>query len=445
MGLGLLFERNMNRRQFNWGLLSALGFLIAEPRQLLGQLRINGPRFNEHLRALAEFGKNPQGGVSRLAYSDADFQGREYVMSLMRAAKLNGSIDAAGNLVGQRAGSDLSLPPLAMGSHIDSVPDGGNYDGDVGSLGAIQVAQTLAENNITLRHPLEVLIFQNEEGGLIGSSAIGRGLTDKDLDLISRSGKTVREGIKFIGGDPDKLAGVHRKRGDMAAYLELHIEQGGILDAEKIDIGVVEGIVGNGRWDVKVEGFANHAGSTPMNQRRDALLAAAKFTDAVNRVVTSLPGRQVGTVGRIQALPGAYNVIAGEVILGLDLRDLDAAKIELLYRKIVAEAQHIGAATGTNFQFKELTMDVPAPTDPRIRQLIGDSAKELGLTTKLMPSGATQDAQNMARLAPIGMIFVPSVGGISHSPREYSRPQDITNGANVLLYALLKLDTVRLD
>jgi len=263
--------------------------------------------------------------------------------------------------------------------------------------------------------------------------------------LISRSGKTVQEGIKFIGGDSDKLAGVQRKRGDIAAFLELHIEQGGILDAEKIDIGVVEGIVGNNRWDVKIEGLANHAGTTPMNQRHDALLAAAKFTDAVNRVVTSIPGRQVGTVGRIQALPGAYNVIAGEVILGLDLRDLDAAKIELLYRKIVAEAQQIAAATGTNFQFKEVTIDVPAPTDPRIRKLIGDSAKELGLTTKLIPSGATQDAQNMARLAPIGMIFVPSVGGISHSPREHSRPQDIANGANVLLYALLKLDAVRLN
>jgi N-carbamoyl-L-amino-acid hydrolase len=435
----------MNRRQFNLSLSSALGFVITEPRQLQSQLRINGHRLNEHLRALAEFGKNTQGGVSRLAYSDADFQGREYVMGLMRGAKLSVSIDAAGNLVGRRAGSDLSLSPLAMGSHTDSVPDGGNYDGDVGSLGAIEVAQTLAENNITLRHPLEVLIFQNEEGGLIGSSAIGRGLTDKDLTLISRSGKTVQEGIKFIGGDSDKLAGVQRKRGDIAAFLELHIEQGGILDAEKIDIGVVEGIVGNNRWDVKIEGLANHAGTTPMNQRHDALLAAAKFTDAVNRVVTSIPGRQVGTVGRIQALPGAYNVIAGEVILGLDLRDLDAAKIELLYRKIVAEAQQIAAATGTNFQFKEVTIDVPAPTDPRIRKLIGDSAKELGLTTKLIPSGATQDAQNMARLAPIGMIFVPSVGGISHSPREHSRPQDIANGANVLLYALLKLDAVRLN
>ena len=433
----------MNRRDFNFGLLTAVGGWIAQAHQPLTQLRINGRRLNEHLSAFAEFGKNPQGGVSRLAYSEADLRGREYVMGLMRAARLNVSLDAAGNLVGRRSGSDLSLPFLSMGSHTDSVPNGGNYDGNVGSLGAIEVAQTLAENDITLRHPLEILVFQNEEGGLIGSSAICRGLTDKDLNIVSRSGKTVREGIKFIGGDPAKLAGAHRRRGDIAAYLELHIEQGGVLDIEKTDIGVVEGIVGTSHWDIKLEGLANHAGTTPMNQRRDALLAAAKFIDTVNRVVTSLPGRQVGTVGRIEALPGAYNVIPGKVVLGLDLRDLDAAKIELLYRKIVAEAQQIAQATGVTFQFEEVTADVPTPTDQRIRQLIGDSAKELGLTTKLMPSGASHDAQNMARLAPTGMIFVPSIGGISHSPREYSRPQDITNGANVLLHTLLKLDTVQ--
>jgi N-carbamoyl-L-amino-acid hydrolase len=435
----------MNRREFNFGLLTSVGWLIADARQGPTQLRINGRRLNEHLSALAEFGKDPQGGVSRLAYSEADLRAREYVMGLMRAAKLNVSVDAAGNLVGRRTGSDPGLPPLSMGSHIDSVPNGGNYDGDVGSLGAIEVAQLLAENAITLRHPLEILVFQNEEGGLIGSSALGRGLTDNELNIVSRSGKTVREGTKFLGGDPANLVGAHRKRGDIAAYLELHIEQGGVLDTDRIDIGVVEGIVGNSRWDIRVEGFANHAGTTPMNQRRDALLAAARFIDAVNRVVTSLPGRQVGTVGRIEALPGAYNVIPGEVKLGLDLRDLDAGKIDLVYRKIVAEAQQIGKATGSTFQFTEVTLDVPAPTDDRIRQLIGDSAKELGLTTKLMPSGATQDAQNMARLGPMGMIFVPSIGGISHSPREYSRPEDITNGANVLLLTLLKLDTVRFN
>ena len=391
----------------------------------------------DHILALAEFGKNPQGGVSRVAYSDADKQGREYVLRLLRDARLEVGIDAAGNLIGRRAGSGA---PLLMGSHIDSVPEGGNYDGVVGSLGAIEVAQTLAEKKVPLRHPLEVVIFQNEEGGLIGSRAMDGELTEKELDLVSRSGKTIREGIKFIGGDPARLAEVRRKKGDIAAYLELHIEQGGNLESEKINIGVVEGIVGINWWDVTIEGFANHAGTTAMNNRQDALLAAAKFIEAVNRIVTSVPGRQVGTVGRINAFPGAPNVIPGKVILSLELRDLDAAKIKMLYDQIYAEAQNIAASSRTKFEFKEINVNIPAPTDPRIRSLISESARDLGLSTKSMPSGAGHDAQDMARLGPVGMIFIPSVGGISHSPRELSHPSDITNGANVLLHTLLKLD-----
>ncbi|HKY27936.1 MAG TPA: M20 family metallo-hydrolase [Pyrinomonadaceae bacterium] len=430
---------NINRRDFSVGLATIIGSVIVHPVIPQSPLRVNGPRIIEHLNALAEFGKNPQGGVSRVAYSEADLRGREYVMGLMRAAKLDVSIDAAGNLIGRRAGKS-KLPPLLFGSHIDTVPEGGNYDGVVGSLGAIEVAQTLAERNVTTGHPLELIIFQNEEGGLIGSRAIDGELTEKELDLVSRSGKTIREGIKYIGGDPSQLAGVRRKRGDIAAYLELHIEQGGTLEAEKINIGIVEGIVGINWWDVTIEGFANHAGTTPMNQRQDALLSAAKFIQAVNRIVNSVPGRQVGTVGRIQAWPGAPNVIPGKVVLSLELRDLDAAKIKMLYDKIFAEAQEIGRTGNTKFDFKEINVNVPAPTDPRIRQMIDESAKELKLTTKLMPSGAGHDAQDMARLGPVGMIFVPSVGGISHSPREFSRPDDIANGANVLLHTILKLD-----
>jgi N-carbamoyl-L-amino-acid hydrolase len=432
----------MNRRQFSFGLLGFGGALAFRRFAFQSQLRVNGPRIVEHLTALAEFGRNPQGGVTRLAYSEADRLGREYVMGLMRAAKLDVSVDAAGNLIGRRAGSDKNLPALLFGSHIDSVPEGGNFDGVVGSLGAIEVAQTLTENSVVTRHPLEVIIFQNEEGGLIGSRAIDGELAEKELDLVSRSGKTIREGIKFIGGDPTKLSTVKREKGSIAAYLELHIEQGGILDTEKIDIGVVEGIVGINWWDVTIEGFANHAGTTAMNNRQDALLAAAKFIEAVNRVVTSVPGRQVGTVGRIQALPGAPNVIPGKVILSLELRDLDAAKIDLLYQKVRTEADQIAVANKVKFDFKEINVNIPAPTDPRIRALIDQSAKELGLTTKQMPSGAGHDAQDMARLAPVGMIFIPSVGGISHSPKEFSRPQDIENGANVLLGALLKVDQV---
>ena len=404
------------------------------------QLRVNSDRIMKHIHALAEFGKNPQGGVSRVAYSDADKQGREYVLGLLREAKLDVSIDAAGNLIGRRTGASSGLKPLLIGSHIDTVPEGGNYDGVVGSIGAIEVAHTLAEKSVSLRHPLEVVIFQNEEGGLIGSRAMDGELTERELDLVSRSGKTIREGITLIGGDPTKLAGVRRKRSDIAAYLELHIEQGAYLDNEKIKIGVVEGIVGINWWDVTIEGFANHAGTTAMNNRQDALLAAAKFIEAVNRIVTSVPGRQVGTVGRINALPGAPNVIPGKVVLSLELRDLDAAKINMLYERIRAEAQQIATASKTKFDFKEINANVPAPTDNRIRSFIVEAARELGLSTKLMPSGAGHDAQDMAQLGPVGMIFVPSVGGISHSPREFSYPEDIANGANVLLQTLLKLD-----
>lgn len=440
---------NISRRQFNFGLLGTAGVVALRP---LGfgplawqrQLRVNGARVVEHVNALAEFGKNPQGGVSRVAYSEADRRGREYVMGLMQQAKLDVSIDAAGNIIGRREGSEKTLPPLLFGSHIDSVPEGGNYDGDVGSLGAIEVAQTLAENSITTRHPLEVIIFQNEEGGLIGSRAITGELTQKELDLVSRSGKTIGEGIKFIGGDVTRLAGVKRAKGSIAAYLELHIEQGGILENEKIDIGIVEGIVGINWWDVTIEGFANHAGTTAMNNRQDALLAAAKFIEAVNRVVTSMPGRQVGTVGRIQALPGAPNVIPGKVVLSLELRDLDAAKIQMLFEKIKTQAGEIAQTSRVTFDFKEINVNIPAPTDTRIRRLIAESAKELGLSTRLMPSGAGHDAQDMAQLAPVGMIFIPSIGGISHSPKEFSRPADIANGANVLLGALLKLDRANL-
>jgi N-carbamoyl-L-amino-acid hydrolase len=434
----------MNRREFGLGVAGLTAACVLDPLTIVrgsDTLRVNGARLNAHLEALAAFGRNPQGGVSRVAYSEADRQGREYAMTLMRVADLDVSIDAAGNIIGRRAGSDKTLKPILFGSHIDSVPEGGNFDGDVGSLGAIEVAQTLAENNITTRHPLEVVIFQNEEGGLIGSEAMIGVLTDRELDHVSSSGKTIREGIRFIGGDVSKLATVKREKGSIAAYLELHIEQGGTLEAERIDIGVVEGIVGINQWNVTVEGFANHAGTTAMNNRRDALLAAAKFIEAVNRIVTSVPGRQVGTVGKIQAFPGAPNVIPGKVILTLELRDLDAAKIQMLYQKIRAEADQIATAGKVTFDFKELNTNIPAPTDPRIRAIIDSSAKALGLTTKQMPSGAGHDAQDMARLGPVGMIFIPSIGGISHSPKEFSRVQDIENGANVLLGALMKLDS----
>lgn len=403
-------------------------------------LRVNAQRIHEHLSALSKFGANPQGGVSRVAYSDADLQGRNYAISLMKQAGLDVHSDAAGNIVGTRPAADTGLKPLLIGSHIDSVPMGGNYDGDAGSLSAIEVAQVLHEKQITLRHPLEVIIFQNEEGGTIGSQALGEGLSEKILNLLSQSGKSIREGTRVVGGDPEKLATARRQPGSIAGYFELHIEQGGSLEREKIDIGVVEGIVGILHSDVTIEGFANHAGTTPMDQRRDALLSAARFIEKVNQVVTSVPGRQVGTVGWIKVEPGAYNVIPGKVVLGLELRDLDEDKFVSLFKQIQTEAEGLGRQNQTRFTFTEPVLSHPALTDKKFQKLIDETARSLGFTTKVMPSGAGHDAQEIARLGPVGMIFIPSIGGISHSPKEFSRPQDVENGANVLLQTVLAFD-----
>jgi beta-ureidopropionase / N-carbamoyl-L-amino-acid hydrolase len=422
-------------------LLCTLLFPTAALAQSPSPLRVNGARINEHLAALSQFGKNPQGGVSRVAYTPADVQGREYAMKLMKEAGLSDvHIDAAGNLIGVRAGSDPALKPLLIGSHIDSVPEGGNYDGDVGSLSAIEVAQILKEKNVTLRHPLQVMIWANEEGVTVGSQAVGSGLDDKHLNLVSVTGKTIREGTRFIGGDPEHIASVRRQPGSIAGYFELHIEQGGILDREKINIGVVEGIVGILHSEATIDGFANHAGTTPMDQRHDALLSAARFIEKVNQVVTGVPGRQVGTVGWIKVQPGAYNVIPGKVTLGVEVRDLDEKKFVGLFDQIRAAATQIGAMNQTRFSFTEPVVNHPALTSPQFQKIIDESAKSLGFTTRLMPSGAGHDAQEIAPIGPIGMIFVPSIGGISHAPKEFSRPQDIENGANVLLQTVLNFD-----
>lgn len=415
----------------------------AQPAESQGP-RVDGERLLGMLRALARFGDTGDGGVQRLAYSEEDRQARAWFAAKMTEAGLEVRTDTAGNLTGRRPGRE-KLPPILLGSHIDSVPHGGAYDGPLGSLAALETAWRLRELAITTRHPIEVVVFQNEEGGLVGSEAMAGELEPEGLDRTSQSGKTLREGIAFLGGDPDRLAEAARKPSDMAAYLELHIEQGAVLEEAGIDIGVVEGIVGISWWNVTVEGRANHAGTTPMNRRQDALLAAAQFIEAVHQVVMSVPGRQVGTVGRIEAEPGAPNVIAGRVRMSLELRDLDAAKIDRLYQQIHAEAARIAKETGTTFTFEDRELGIePAPTDPRLRDAVEQAATSLGLTSLRMPSGAGHDAQSMAALGPIGMIFIPSVGGISHSPREYSKPEDVVNGADVLLRTLLTIDAIDL-
>jgi N-carbamoyl-L-amino-acid hydrolase len=328
-----------------------------------------------------------------------------------------------------------------FGSHIDSVPGGGNYDGDVGVIGAIEVVEVLEENGLATRHPLEVVSFTDEEGGLVGSVAITTGLEDSHLDDTSHSGLTVREGIRSVGGDPDRLDLARRKPGELAAFIELHIEQGAILDEAGIDIGVVEGIVGIRWWDVVIDGFANHAGTTPMNRRRDALLSAAELALEISRVATSMPGRQVATVGRIRAEPGAPNVIPGRVVMSLEIRDLAIENITQVFSAIEATAARIAEQRDTPIRFEPTGVaSVPAPTDERMRRIIAAAADGLNLSYQVMPSGAGHDAQDMTHIAPTGMIFVPSRNGISHSPEEFTSPEDMANGARVLLDTVLAID-----
>ncbi len=403
--------------------------------------RADAKRMEERVRELSKFGANPEGGVSRVAFSDADVAGRKYIRALMEKAGLKVRIDAAGNMIGRREGRDPNLPVILFGSHLDSVPHGGNYDGDVGVLGALECIEILNEQHYVTSHPLEVVVFSDEEGGLTGSHAVAGELSPEALQLKSHSGKTIGEGIRFIGGDPDHLEAAKRNPAEILAYLELHIEQGGILEAEKINIGVVEGIVGINEWEVTVLGFANHAGTTPMNQRKDALVAAARLVESINQIAKNTPGRQVATVGKIAAEPGAPNVIPGKVVMTLEIRDLEKSKIDLVFGKIKSSADKIAADTGTTISLAALDVTaVPAPTDPRLRKVIQEAATGLGLTTKLMPSGAGHDAQDIARIAPIGMIFVPSIGGISHSPKEFTTASDMANGASVLLQSVLRVD-----
>ncbi len=405
------------------------------------QLRINAGHLQKSLEQLSEFGRPSGGtladGVSRVAYSDADVAGRRYAMQLMREAGLNPRIDTAGNIFALREGSAGGLKPILFGSHIDSVPGGGNFDGDLGSMSAIEIMRTLKENNVSTRHPLLMVIWQNEEGGLVGSRAAFGDKLDLDRQY---NGIKLGDGLKRIGGDPDRLADAELAPQAFQRYLELHIEQGGNLDKAGIPIGVVEGIVSIDEYDVEIKGFANHAGTTPMPERHNALLAAAKLIEAVQQIVTREPGRQVGTVGRLSVYPNAPNVVPGLVKHSIELRDLSAEKIARLGEQIQKQAQVIAKETGTEITIRKLENDPPALASPDIQKQIEAAAAGLGLKTMRLPSGAGHDAQMMAKLGPMGMIFVPSVGGISHSPKELTRWPDCANGANVLLQTILLID-----
>ncbi len=412
--------------------------------------RIDPAALRSRIESLSVFGRPINGtfadGVSRVAYSDADVAGRRYVIGLMRAAGLEPSIDPAGNIFAKRAGSEPSLPPILFGSHIDSVPSGGNFDGDLGSLAALSVLETLDRASIRTRHPLEIVVWSAEEGvafgrGLAASRIVAGDVKPADMDAVW-NGMTRAECVRKIGGNPDRIMSAVRPKGAHHAYLELHIEQGGTLERDKVAVGVVEGIVGIQRYSAVVTGFGNHAGTTPMTERQDALIAASQLTLAVREAVNAKPGRQVGTVGQLNVEPNAPNVIPGVVRMTIEVRDLSTPRMNEIVADIRQRASAIATNTKTKIDINNLSTNPPALATENVQRAIERASKSLGLSNRRQPSGAGHDAQVMAELSPMGMIFVPSVAGISHSPRELTTWEDCANGANVLLAAVLEMDRV---
>ncbi len=409
---------------------------------------VNQQRLWTTVEALSGFGRAAgaafDDGVTRIGFSEADLAARTWLMQRMRDAGLTVRVDPAGNIFGRRPGSQ-NLPVLLFGSHIDSVPRGGNFDGDVGSLGALETMRALNDGRIATRHPLERVIWTNEEGfhfgrGLLGSSAAAGLLSADVLERKDEEGKTLADWLRRYGQDPARIADARITPDSLAAYVELHIEQGGVLDERKIQIGVVQGIVGIHWWTCTATGFANHAGTTPMDRRQDALAAAARATLAVREEVRADAGRQVGTVGYVRVEPGARNIVPGRVEFPVELRGLDNAQVLRIWARIEKRFAQIAQEEHVTLDCVPFQADESALTDATLQSDIRAAARGAGYTTLDLPSGAGHDAQQIAHLAPIAMIFVPSRRGISHSPREYSSPDDIANGAEVLYRTLLLSD-----
>ena len=410
------------------------------------EYRVEKDRIIDLFENLKKFGVNENQGNDRVAYSDFEIQAREYISKKLEKTGAKVYTDFAGNLIAHYNPNNSNLKPILFGSHIDAVPNGGHYDGTAGVINAIEVLQTVHSKKILLNHPLEVIVFSNEEGGLFGSKALAGKINQQTLDVMTISGYTNGEGVERLGGNVDRIYEVKRNMGDIHAFLEMHIEQGNNLYSSNTDVGIVEGIVGLKWWDVTVKGTTNHAGTTPMNQRQDAMIAASKFVLMVNETVNSYEGSQVGTVGRISAEPGVPNVIPGIVNLSLELRDLSSNKISTIYNKIIENTKIIEEETKTKFTFSPIdaTGD-PALMDRRIINILSKVSDDLGYTSMLMPSGAGHDSQTMALIAPTAMIFAPSKDGISHSPKEYTNFEMLEKTTNVMLNTILKIDKLKLD
>ncbi|HSR22075.1 MAG TPA: M20 family metallo-hydrolase [Candidatus Eisenbacteria bacterium] len=397
---------------------------------------MDGARLLADLDHLASIGADPAGGVSRVAYSAADIEARGWVRETMLALGMEVRRDEAVNLMGRYPGREGHLKPLALGSHTDTVPNGGRFDGALGVVGALACVRALHDAGVRLRHPVEVIDFAAEEatlgGGTVGSLAMMGRLPAGVLNRTAWDGRPAAAHLRDAGLDPRGLNRAVRPRRCLAGYLELHIEQGATLDAAGVPIGVVEGIVGIRRCAVTFAGLANHAGTTAMADRRDALVMAAPFVTGLRDVVVA--AGIVGTVGVLRVQPGASNVIPGRVELEAEIRGLDEAVLDRVEAELTGLAERLGG------ELKRTSVKAPTRSHPTLVGALETACGALGLAWRRMPSGAGHDAMVIGESIPQAMAFVPSRGGVSHSPEEFTPPERCVDGARVLLRALLELD-----
>ena len=408
------------------------------------QPTIDGARLNRTLQELGRFGDSPQ-GMQRIAFSPDDVAGRRYIMSLMSQAGLDIRIDAGGNIIARKEGSVAGLPAIGMGSHSDTVPSGGKYDGALGVMAALECAQTLADSNLTLRHPIEVMVFTNEEGTrfhrwLIGSRAMSGLLLPEDLAAVDDDGVTLASRMSDIGGDLSRVDEAQRAAGELAAFFELHIEQGPTLYQTGTPIGVVTGITGRALFEVEIDGTANHAGTTPMADRHDALVSASRLVLAVQRMAAEDEICRVATTGTIEAHPNAANVIPGKARISVEFRDVSMDALSAAETELRRAVERVSSDEGVTMQIHRQRFTSAVPIADSMQAMVEEAAGRSSLESQRLPSGAGHDAQALAQIAEMAMIFVPSVNGISHSPEEFTTPEDCANGAQTLLNLLTLAD-----